>query len=223
MENKTNNGSGDKWLDFAAYVLAAILFLKTADVLSYFAPQILNSILGFDVSFLYGSVCAVLVEGAALALHFNSRAERSSAAKIVKWILLGISGACQVFDGFITAGNVAQMSDTLKFGLSYGVPLIPLAVLVMLFTIGKLPEDGTPPKQWKGLRNIVRPAWDKLMNGESVGNLTNLTEAVALAKLAKDVPQVEEVESVGRISKTSKRSVGKTNPTQGKDAAEKLS
>lgn len=221
MENKTNNGSGDKWLDFAAYVLAAILFLKTADVLSYFAPQILNSILGFDVSFVYGSVCAVLVEGAALALHFNSRAGRSSAAQIVKWILLGISGACQVFDGFITAGNVAQMSDTLKFGLSYGVPLIPLAVLVMLFTIGKLPEDGTPPKQWKGLRNIVRPAWDKLINGESVGNLT---ETVVLAK---DVSQVEEVESVGKTSKTSQksqRSVGKKpNPTQGKDAAEKLS
>lgn len=218
MENKTNNGSGDKWLDFAAYVLAAILFLKTADVLSYFAPQILNSILGFDVSFVYGSVCAVLVEGAALALHFNSRAGRSSAAQIVKWILLGISGACQVFDGFITAGNVAQMSDTLKFGLSYGVPLIPLAVLVMLFTIGKLPEDGTPPKQWKGLRNIVRPAWDKLINGESVGNLT---ETVVLAK---DVPQVDEVESVGKTSKTSKRSEGsvgkKPNPTQGKDAAE---
>ena len=218
MENKTNNGSGDKWLDFAAYVLAAILFLKTADVLSYFAPQILNSILGFDVSFVYGSVCAVLVEGAALALHFNSRAGRSSAAQIVKWILLGISGACQVFDGFITAGNVAQMSDTLKFGLSYGVPLIPLAVLVMLFTIGKLPEDGTPPKQWKGLRNIVRPAWDKLINGESVGNLT---ETVVLAK---DVPQVDEIESVGKTSKTSKRSEGsvgkKPNPTQGKDAAE---
>lgn len=218
MENKTNNGSGDKWLDFAAYVLAAILFLKTADVLSYFAPQILNLILGFDVSFVYGSVCAVLVEGAALALHFNSRAGRSSAAQIVKWILLGISGACQVFDGFITAGNVAQMSDTLKFGLSYGVPLIPLAVLVMLFTIGKLPEDGTPPKQWKGLRNIVRPAWDKLINGESVGNLT---ETVVLAK---DVPHVEEVESVGKTSKTSQRSqrsVGKKpNFTQGKDAAE---
>lgn len=220
MENKTNNGSGDKWLDFAAYVLAAILFLKTADVLSYFAPQILNSILGFDVSFVYGSVCAVLVEGAALALHFNGRAVRSSAAQIVKWILLGISGACQVFDGFITAGNVAQMSDTLKFGLSYGVPLIPLAVLVMLFTIGKLPEDGTPPKQWKGLRNIVRPAWDKLINGESVGNLT---ETVALAKDVPQVDEVEEVESVGKTSKTN-RSVGKKpNPTQGKDAAEKLS
>lgn len=203
--NHTNNGSGDKWLDFAAYVLAAILFLKTADVLSYFAPQILNLILGFDVAFIYGSVCAVLVEGAALALHFNSRARLSSAAQIVKWILLGISGACQVFDGFITAGNVAQMSDTLKFGLSYGVPLIPLAVLVMLFTIGKLPEDGTPQKQWKGLRNIVRPAWEKLMNGESVGNLP---ETVVLAK---DIPQVE---SVGK-----NRSVGKkSNPTQGKDS-----
>lgn len=221
MENKTNNGSGDKWLDFAAYVLAAILFLKTADVLSYFAPQILNSILGFDVSFVYGSVCAVLVEGAALALHFNSRAGRSSAAQIVKWILLGISGACQVFDGFITAGNVAQMSDTLKFGLSYGVPLIPLAVLVMLFTIGKLPEDGTPPKQWKGLRNIVRPAWDKLINGESVGNLT---ETVVLAKDVSQVEEVEEIESVGKTSTKSQRSVGKKpNFTQGKDAAEKLS
>lgn len=165
--NKSNYGSGDKWLDFAAYTLAAILFLKTADVLSYFAPAILSLIIGFDVAFLYGTVNAVLVEGAALALHFNPRAKQSPPAQIAKWILLGISGACQVFDGFITTNTVAQMSEPLRFGLAYGVPLIPLVVLVMLFAIGKLPEDaGQAKRQWKGVRNLVKPWWRRLLDGD---------------------------------------------------------
>ena len=166
MDNRVKKaGSGDGMLDVAAYILAGILFLKTADVLSIFSPTILTEVIGYDMAFLYGATCAFLVEGAALALHFNHRAKLSPVAQIVKWVLLAISGLCQVFDGYVVTGNVASMSDTLRFAFSVGVPLIPIAVLMMLFAIGQLPEDNSSKSEWKGLKNIVIPAWDRLLNG----------------------------------------------------------
>ena len=162
------NGSGDKILDWGVIIGALLLFAKTADVLSYFSPAILNDIIGFDVSLIYGIICALLVEGLALALHFNRRAALSSTANVVKWVLIGISGICQVFDGFITTGSVAQMSDTMKAGLSYGVPLIPLLITVMIFGIGHLPElnglDQRPKRPFVGLR----PMMNHLINGGTI-------------------------------------------------------
>lgn len=182
--NKT--GSGDKVLDWGVIIAALMLFLKTADVLSYFAPTNLNAIIGMDVSILYGGVSAALVEGAALALHFNRRAALSATAQIVKWILLAISAACQVFDGYIATGSAAQMSDTLKFGLQFGVPLVPLIVIVLLFAVGRLPDDGSERRPFVGIRNIVGPSLSRLWNGE--------TTAVRIEKdvLSADVPPAKD-------------------------------
>lgn len=149
-----NKGTGDKFLDIAAYILAILLFAKTADVMGYFSPDWLNGIFGLDVSFVYGIVNAFLVEGLALALHFNRRAVLSPTAQFVKWVLVAISAACQVLDGYIATGNAAQMSDTLKFSLQVGVPLIPIAVFVMLILIGQLPDDGKQKAPFVGLKNI---------------------------------------------------------------------
>jgi hypothetical protein len=138
--NRTKTGSGDKMIDWIVIVGAILLFTKTAEVLSYFAPTMLNEIFGVDVSILYGMVCATLVEGLALSLHFNRRTSHSSSAQIVKWILIAISGVCQIFDGFLVTGSVSTMSDTLKAVLAFGVPLVPLLVVTMIFAIGQLPE-----------------------------------------------------------------------------------
>lgn len=184
IENIETTGSGDKALDIAMWVAAIMLWFKTVDVLSYFAPQALSAIFGFDTSYIYGAISATLVEGAALALHFNRRARLSKTAQGVKWVLIAISGICQIFDGFIVTGNIVQMSDTLKIGLQYGVPLVPLFAMVMLAMIGVLPETGTRSR-WKGVKNIIRPAWDRFMNGDGVVNPKS--EVVALSQ---DVPQV---------------------------------
>jgi hypothetical protein len=162
------NGSGDKILDWAVIIAALMLFLKTADVLSYFAPTNLNFIVGMDVSWLYGGVSALLVEGAALALHFNGRAKLSAIAQIVKWTLMAISASCQVYDGFITTNTAANMSDPLKLGLQYGVPLIPLVIMVLLFAVGRLPEDGVQPAPFRGIRNTVGPSLNRLWHGDPV-------------------------------------------------------
>lgn len=160
-------GSGDKVLDWGVIIAAAVLFPKTADILSYFSPQILNEIFGFDFSLIYGVVNALLVEGLALALHFNKRASLSGTAQTVKWTLLAISGVCQVFDGFVVTDTLAAQSDTMKAVLSYGVPLIPLLIMIMVFGIGHLPEIGEdgevvvePKKPFKGVKRIVKGLWE---------------------------------------------------------------
>lgn len=162
-------GSGDKVLDWGVIIAAGVLFPKTADILSYFSPLILNEIFGFNVSLIYGVVNALLVEGLALALHFNKRAALSGTAQTVKWILLAISGACQVFDGFVVTNTLAGQSDTMKAILAYGVPLIPLFIMIMVFGIGHLPEVGEdgevvvqPRKPFKGVKKI----WKGFLEGE---------------------------------------------------------
>ena len=164
--NHSKTGSGDKVLDWGVIIAAVILFFRTADILSYFSPQILNDILGFDVSLIYGTVCAGLVEGLALAIHFNRRARLSGTAQTVKWVLLSISGVCQVFDGFVVTNTLAQQSDTMKAVFSYGVPLIPLAIMVMVFGIGELPELEEANRVQKEPFIGVKGMWNRLINGD---------------------------------------------------------
>jgi hypothetical protein len=166
MNTNKHNGSGDKILDWTVIVAAIILFFKTAEVMSYFAPAILSQIVGMDVSWLSGIVNALMVEGPALAIHFNRRARLSSTAQVVKWVLLAISGACQIFAGYLSTGNEANMSEPLKFGLQFGVPLIPIFVMVLLFAIGQLPDDGQPAPRI-GLKHRL-PDWNRIWNGDPV-------------------------------------------------------
>src|SRR5690242_8559864 len=105
MQNK-KYGTGDTFTDWAVVILSILLFTRTADVLSYFSPDILNELTGWDVSWAYGLVTAFFVEGVALAFHFNRRAIHHTPAQIVKWILLAISGICQVFDGSLILGTM---------------------------------------------------------------------------------------------------------------------
>lgn len=144
----------DGFLSFAVVIGALLLFAKTADVMSYFSPSILNDIVGFNVSIIYGLVTAAMIEGMILALHFNQRAAFHSPAIWVKWLLIVISGVCQFYDGAITTNTLAQQTDTLKAVFQFGVPLIPLLIVVMIIWIGQLPDTGTPRKPFVGLKNI---------------------------------------------------------------------
>lgn len=133
-------GTGDGFTDWAIVILSLILFARTADVLSYFSPPLLNDLIGWDVAWIYGMVTAFFVEGVALAFHFNHRAKNHVPAQIAKWILLAVSGACQVFDGNIILGTLSQMPEAQRMGFQVGVPLLPLFVVVLLFFVGHLPD-----------------------------------------------------------------------------------
>lgn len=151
-----NKSQGNGFLDIAVVGAAVMLYTKTAEVLSYFAPDSLSQIIGFDVSALYGNACALFIEGVALYLHFSKRAT-TAMAHFVKWALIAISGACQIFDGFIVTETLSEQSDTVKFLFMYGVPSIPLLLVVMIFFIGHLPEEGQRAP-YKGLKHT----WEQL-------------------------------------------------------------
>lgn len=202
--NGTKIGSGDKILDWGVIIAAGILFFRTADILSYFSPQILNDILGFDVSLIYGIVCAALVEGLALAIHFNRRSTLSGTAQTVKWVLLSISGACQVFDGFVVTNTLAQQSDTMKAAFSYGVPLIPLAIMVMVFGIGRLPELDESESRQKAPFIGLKGMWNDLINGSNVRS--SIPQFPPKPELHPLSPKIQSLNSVKNNS---------ANPTNG--------
>lgn len=157
-------GSGVKFSDWAVVILAGLLFFKTAEVLSFFAPQFLNDIIGQDVGWLYGLVTAFFVEGIAIAFHFHPGARVHTPAVIVKWILIVLSGLCQVFDGRIVTQTIANMPDQQRLFFNYGIPLLPWFVIILLFFVGEIPSSASK-KRWSGLKHLL-PDMDWFLEGD---------------------------------------------------------
>lgn len=149
-----SNNKGNGFLDFAIVGAAIMLYVRTAEVLSYFSPTVLNQIVGFDVSFIYGNASAIFIEGVILYLHFSARAHGHAPAEVVKWALLAISGVCQIYDGFLITNSLEQQTDTIKFVFQYGVPILPLLIVVMILWIGQLPDVPQEHAPFIGLKNI---------------------------------------------------------------------
>ena len=189
------------------FIIACALLLapKTAQVLSYYAPKWLSDVTGFDVSLIFGIVSTVIVEGLILVLHFHPSAKDSAEAQIVKWITIGISGSCQIFSAYITTGNEAQMSDTLKAILIWGVPEIPLICMILLAWIGVLPETGQR-KPWRGLKHSL-DGLQTFWHGEGYQKPAQ-PETQVLAK-DTDQPQLQSVGKNGQGPKNSRK--GKVN------------
>lgn len=179
-------GSGNKGLDWIIVGGMLAAFPKTADLLSLFSPQILNDIFGFDMSLPYGMFCAAMVEGTILFLHFDRRAHAVATAQTVKWLLIGVSFLCQVFDGYVTTDSISQMSDTLKLVLQFGIPALPLIIAVMVSAIGALPDpDNTPAKPRVGLKKKIQNFWEGEENTEfSQKLIKQIEEAVEEADTA---------------------------------------
>lgn len=181
----------DGFLSFAVVIGAGLLFAKTADVMSYFAPGILNSIIGQDVSLLYGIVTAAMVEGMILALHFNHRAALHGPAIWVKWLLIIISGVCQFYDGAITTQTLSMQSDTLKTIFQFGVPLIPLLIVVMIIWIGQLPDSKQPKGEWKGFAHWYHQI-PKIWYGENYRPAPRVPMTMNTNAAITNAPKLEE-------------------------------
>lgn len=162
---QVKTGSGNKGLDWVFILGALAAYPKTADLLSLFSPKILDEIFGMNMSLPYGGFCAFLVEGVILFLHFDRRAYLVQSAQVVKWLMFGISFLCQVFDGQVTTNAIAQMSDTLKLVLTYGIPALPLIIAALVAMIGPLPdvtseqEKVVVRKPRVGLKNHLYNFW----------------------------------------------------------------
>lgn len=133
-------GSGNKGLDWVIIMGMIAAFPKTADLLSFWTPQWLNDLFGMNMSWYYGAFCAAMVEGTILFLHFDRRAHVVTSAQTVKWILIGVSFVCQIFDSQVTANTLSQMPDTMRAALTYIIPALPLIIAVMVASIGALPD-----------------------------------------------------------------------------------
>lgn len=202
-----NKRGSNGFVDAAVVVLAGLLFFRTADVLTYFAPPLLNDMVGADISWLYAFTMAFFVEGVALAFHFDPRAHAHTPAKIVKWVLLGISALCQVYDGNIVTNTIAEMSGPMKVGFQWGVPLLPIFVVVLLFFVGKLPEigDSVPltvrVKNWldnvqdTGIKNSL-PSPKAIWRGgkkKSPVSVASLNYDVDTVKIINRLPNDEDI------------------------------
>lgn len=175
MESKTNvngsNGSGDVTLDRLVVIMACILFFGTAQVMSTHAPKIISDVIGFDASYIFGVISAICVEWGALRLHFNAFARHNNTAVYVKWILLSISGLCQIYNAALQTGTMSELSETLKIGFVWVVPNIPLLFIVLMFWIGTLSDIKQVSivervAKQGGLKHILAPKWNEFWNGK---------------------------------------------------------
>jgi hypothetical protein len=140
-------------LDWGVFLIASgVCFLKSAEVMTRFAP---NQIFGVSgVQDAYGLVAAVLIEGVLIIAKISTAHSESAWAWIYNIGLIvltwGISAAAQIFDGFLTAGSLAQQPATIRGLVVYGVPVIPSVILlaVMVRSIVKtIPSELTEQAQ----------------------------------------------------------------------------
>lgn len=200
MQNKI--GSGVRFSDWAVVILAVLLYFKTAEVLSYFAPQNISAFAGMDVAWLYGMITAFFVEGVAIAFHFHPGARRHTPAKIVMWVLLVISGLCQIFDGKMVTDAIASMPVQQQVFFNYGVPLLPWFIIVMLFFVGQIPNEGEH-KEWKGLANLI-PDTDYIIHGKKKNTVVSPSQVVQANLAQNSTPTQPPVNG---------KNQGVTNPT----------
>ena len=82
---------------------------------------------------IYGLTCALLVEGVLVLGKLSIRYSENSNAWLWNFALIAgtwtISAACQVFDGFLTFDTLAQQPVTIRYAVTYGIPLIPSLIL----------------------------------------------------------------------------------------------
>lgn len=197
MQNKT--GSGVKFADWAVVILAILLYFKTAEVLSYFSPKNINELIGMNISWLYGYVTAFFVEGVAVAYHFYPGARVHTPAIVVKWILIILSGICQVFDGKIVTETIANMPSQQRLFFEYGLPLLPWFVLILLIAVGEIPSDPhVRTKYWRGIKHLL-PDMKRVWEGDPENSEFSPKVVEQLEKIsdpAKPSPNGEKHETV---------------------------
>jgi hypothetical protein len=186
------NGSGNKGLDWVIVLGMLAAYPKTADLLSYWSPTFLNELLGMNVSLFYGAFCAALVEGVVIFLHFDRRAHRLTSAQVVKWIMFGVSFACNIYDGFITTDTLSQMSTEMKVVLTYAIPALPLIIAALVASIGALPDDDATfvPKPRVGLKGWLESFYyGDQPKDNTVSNSVSTPKEVVKTNLEDELPK----------------------------------
>jgi hypothetical protein len=127
------------------FVAAVVLFFKTSELLTTFAPQ---TILGYkNLGGLYGMVCALLVEGLLAVTKWSLDKKDNSMAWAYKILLLIvtflISATAQVVDGLMIRDTLSQQPPIIQGIVLWGVPLVPSLILAL--AAGKAVFENIPP------------------------------------------------------------------------------
>lgn len=127
------------------FIAAVVLFFKTAELLSLFAPK---SIFGYEgLQSLYGVICALLVEGLLAATKWSLDKSDNPMAWAYKIVLLVvtflISASAQVVDGFMIRDTLSTQPPVIQMLIQWGVPLVPSLILAL--AAGKAVFENVPP------------------------------------------------------------------------------
>lgn len=161
-------------LEWAVFILGAVLmFAKTAELLSAFAPR---SWLGYvGIESLYGMVSAIMVEGLVVAIKFSNDPVLSGKPKnIATWLTnivimivpFAISLLAQPLDAFVIQGTLVNQPVEVQILVFWGVPMVPgliMGLIMFKSVMENLPDEITS-------RFGMRPA-GKGWQFPKVGNL----------------------------------------------------
>jgi len=182
MENQSDNAFWNFFINAAVVVAAAILYFKTAEVMTALAPKTLIGQTGLSV--LYGTATASLIEGVTLALHFLRRYAGNERAEYYKWFLFGVSTFCQFLDTSLVKDTTNQ-TQTEAFFAWVALGIMPAIFFGLLWVKGANTSTGKAPRrQWNGLI----PSFKNLLYGS--GNTHGQSSTTVLQK---DAPAPKKV------------------------------
>lgn len=126
-------------------VAAVVLFFKTTELLSLFAPAEIFGYTGLE--FLYGATCALLVEGLLVVTKWSLDKSDNPMAWAYKVGLLVvtflISASAQIADGVLIRDTLDQQPYVVQLLIQVGVPLVPSVILAL--AAGKTVFEKMPP------------------------------------------------------------------------------
>ena len=130
--------TSDFFLSFVSelvfWLALSMAFLKTAELMTYFAP---DTFMGFrGLSGIIGVLSALSVEGMFAVMKYRIVRDDNPTSKIanvcIAVVLWAMSFAAQSLDTFVQKGRIDELPSEILFILNYGVPAIPVIVVGMM-------------------------------------------------------------------------------------------
>lgn len=132
--------------NFIFFVGSVLLFAKTSDLMTAFAP---HSFMGYTgIESIYGFVAACLVEGVFVLTKIL--VSRSPNALAWMWnivlivVTFAISALAQTIDSFVVRDTLSSQPSEIQLLVQWGVPMIPslvVAIILVKTVIDSLPRE----------------------------------------------------------------------------------
>jgi len=133
-------------------VAALVLFAKTADLFTAFAP---SHLFGYEgIASYYGIVVGLMVEGVFVASKFMIGNAKNPIAWLWNLALIivtfSISAVAQSIDSMMVAETLSQQPVEVQLAVTWLVPMVPAAVVGMILlqaVVETIPSEFLPKKK----------------------------------------------------------------------------